>query len=155
MKIFLVDDDPNCLQLYAQYLNNLGYTHIQYFGKSSDCVDQLTLNPDLVFLDYTMDNLNGIDVLKRIKRFNPNILVVFISGQEEIDVAVNALKYGALDYITKEDIDQVRISACMEKVVQIREILLKKRNMGVVKKMLTGAGIFSVAFFIREAFAKI
>ena|ERR1700744_3782276 len=138
LKIFLVDDEQYCLHLYARYLNNLGYTRLQYFSKSMECLHQLTLKPDVIFLDYHMDNLNGIDILRKIKRFDPNILVIFISGQEDISIAVNALKYGALDYITKDNLDEARISKCLDKVLQIREILHKKSKLGRVKKIFSG-----------------
>ncbi len=155
IKIFLVDNDPYWLELYARYLANLGYTHVQYFNKSSECLDQLTLKPDLIFLDYNMDNLNGIDLLKKIRRFDPNIPVVFVSGREEINIAVNALKYGAMDYIAKENIDEDRISVCLEKVEQIREILFKRQNSGMVRKLFTGAGLFSLFFSFQRLAPKI
>ena len=155
LKIFLVDDEPYCLHLYAQYLNNLGYTHIQYFSKSADCLDQLTLEPDLVFLDYNMDDLNGIELLKKIKHFDPNIIVVFISGQAEINVAVNALKYGAFDYIIKEKIDEDKIRGCLEKVTQIRAILLKRKQMNTVQKLLGGLSVFSLYYFFQRTLSKI
>ena len=154
LKIFLVDDEPYCLDLYGQYLRNLGYVNLQYFNKSSDCLDQLTLQPELIFLDYNMDNLNGIDVLKKIKRFDPNILIVFLSGQKEISIAVNALKYGALDYIGKEDVNERRIGECMSKVVRVRETLSNGGRLQPVKKILTGVGVLSVLFFFQKHFLK-
>ena len=153
LKIFLVDDEPYCQRLYGRYLNNLGFTQIQYFSKSSDCLEQLTLRPDLIFLDYNMDNLNGIDILKKIKRFDPNIPVIFISGQKEINVAVNALKYGAFDYLTKENIDEAKIKVCLDKVLQIREMMARKRKISRVRKMLSGAGVLSAAYFIQKLFS--
>jgi DNA-binding NtrC family response regulator len=154
LKIFLVDDEPYCLDLYGQYLRNLGYVNVQYFNKSADCLDQLTLQPELIFLDYNMDNLNGIDVLKKIKRFDPNILIVFLSGQKEIAIAVNALKYGALDYIGKEDVDEQRIGECMSKVVRVKETLSNGGRMQPVKKILAGVGVFSALFFFQKLFIK-
>src|ERR1700744_2320050 len=100
-RIFLVDDEPFCLDLYQQYLHNLEQPDIHLFSSSAECLNQLSLQPDLIFLDYQMDSINGLETLKKIKRFDPNAIVVFISGQETIEVAVNALKYGALDYIPK------------------------------------------------------
>jgi DNA-binding NtrC family response regulator len=155
IKIFLADKEPCWLELYARYLANLGYTHVQYFSKSSECLDQLTLKPDLIFLDYNMDNLNGIDILKKIKRFDPNILVVFISGRPEINIAVNALKYGALDYFAKENIDENRIRICLEKVEQIRDIFLARQKPGIVRKLFTGVRLFSVFFFFQRLAPKI
>src|ERR1700744_1694854 len=122
MTVFLADDEPYCLHLYGQYLNNLGISEIHCFDKSGDCLNLLSIQPDLIFLDYNMDNLNGIDILKKIKRFDPNIPVVFISGQEDIKVAVNALKYGAFDYLTKVSLDESKIKGCLDKVLLIREM---------------------------------
>ena len=155
LKIFLVDDDPYCLHLYAQYLNNFGFTQIQYFSKSTDCLNQLTIRPDLIFLDHNMDSFNGIDILKKIKQFDPNIIVIFISGQEEIDVAVNALKHGAFDYITKENITEKKIRACLDKVLLIKETLLKKHKLRMANKVMSGIGAFPIIFAIQRLIARI
>ncbi len=154
LKIYLVDDEPYCLDLYGQYLRNLGYTNVQPFNKSADCLDQLALQPELIFLDYNMDNLNGIDVLKKIKRFDPNILIVLLSGQKEISIAVNALKYGALDYIRKDDVNEERIAECMDKVVRVRETLYHGGRMEPLKKILAGFGVLSTVFFFQKLFLK-
>jgi DNA-binding NtrC family response regulator len=154
LKIFLVDDEPYCHDLYGQYLQNLGYVNVQHFGKSAECLDQLTLQPDLIFLDYNMDNLNGIDVLKKIKRFDPNILIVFLSGQQEIAIAVNALKYGALDYIRKQEVNEDRIAECMDKVARVKEFLFSGGRMEPVKKILAGVGVLSALFFFQKLFLK-
>ena len=153
LKVFLVDDEPFCLQLYSRYLTNLGIMDIHSFGKSGDCLEKLLLRPDLIFLDYNMDNLNGIDMLKKIKRFDPNIPVVFVSGQEEIKVAVNALKYGAFDYLTKENLDGLKMQACLDKVVKIKELTAKKNKIGRLKKILSGAGFSSLVYFIQKMFS--
>jgi DNA-binding NtrC family response regulator len=154
LSIFLVDDEPYCLDLYGQYLRNLGYVNVQYFSKSADCLDQLILQPDLIFLDYNMDNLNGIEMLKKIKRFDPNISIVFLSGQKEISIAVNALKYGALDYIRKEDIDEIRLDICMKRVIYVKENVPDSARMEPLKKILAGAGVLSAVFFFQKLFLK-
>ncbi|HTI08637.1 MAG TPA: response regulator [Puia sp.] len=155
LKIFLVDDELYCLNLYAQYLNNLGYTRIQYFDKSIECLDQLRLRPDIIFLDYYIDNRNGIDILMKIKRFDPKIPVVFISGQEDIDIAVKALKYGALDYLTKENLDEARIKACVDKVLKIRGMLLKNSKRKKIKKILSGVSPLSAIFYLQKLLSKV
>lgn len=154
LRIFLVDDEPYCLDLFGQYLRNLGYANVEYFNKSADCLDQLILQPDLIFLDYNMDNLNGIDVLKKIKRFDPNISIVFLSGQKEISIAVNALKYGALDYIRKEDVDETRLDICMKRVIYVKENLFNAGKMEPIKKILAGVGVLPAVFFFQKLFIK-
>lgn len=137
-KIFIVDDEPYCLHLLEQYLTNLGYSQVFPINNSADCLNRLTEEPDIIFLDYNIDNVNGIDLLKKIKRFNPNIIVLFASSQEKIGIAVDALKYGALDYIIKEDMSEDRIKLNMEKALAIKDIIDKKNKKGLVRKILGG-----------------
>lgn len=114
--IFLVDDDALCLHLYRQFLKQLGYNNVYLFDNGTDCLENLaTLHPAIIFLDYNMDELNGIDVLKQIKAFNPAITVLFISGQEDIEIAVNAMKQGALDYIVKSSLNTEKMRKIMER----------------------------------------
>src|ERR1700744_3447349 len=109
LRIFIVDDVPFYCNLYRKFLNNLGHQDIHLFASSAECLDNLTLNPDLILLDHCIPPVNGLDTLKKIKRVDPNALVVFISGQENITVAVDALKYGALDYLVKGQASQERL----------------------------------------------
>lgn len=116
-KIFLVDDDVLCLNLYSQFLKQLGYTNVQLFDNGNDCLAALdSMQPEIIFLDYNMDDLNGIDVLKQIKKFDPSITVLFISGQEDIEVAVNTMKHGALDYVVKSSLSTEKMKTIMEKI---------------------------------------
>ncbi len=104
LKLFLVDDDVFCLNLYQQFLKKLGYENITCYSGGRDCLDNLSVKPAIIFLDYNMEDMNGIDVLQSIKAFDEEINVVFISGQESVEIAVDALKYGAFDYIVKSKI---------------------------------------------------
>ena len=63
-----------------------------------------------------MEPLNGLEVLRKIKRFNPNIYMVLLSGQDDMEVAVNALKYGAFDYIIKGKNDLAKIETVLAKI---------------------------------------
>jgi len=133
-KIFLVDDDPFFLNIAEQYLNNIGVNDIQSFTNGSDCLSSLDEKPDIIFLDYNMDTLSGIDVLKKIKRFDPNIYVVIISAQEEIKPAVDMLKYGAFDYIQKNTIDQDKLKAILSKIDDM-QALLKAKSPSFIKNI--------------------
>ncbi|BAV06893.1 polysaccharide export outer membrane protein [Filimonas lacunae] len=125
VKIFLVDDDAFCLHVYQQHLTKLGYSNLSLFESGADCLHHLTENPDIIFLDHGMRELTGIDVLKKIKRFNPDIYVVFLSGQEHIETAVSALKYGAFDYIVKGELDLENMTKVLAKIAEVREMLRK------------------------------
>ena len=136
LKIFVVDDDPFSLTMYEHHLRNLGYTNVTAFENGTACLNNLTKQPDLIFLDHQMEILNGVDVLKKIKRFNPNTFVVFISAQDDVQTAVNSLKYGAFDYIIKGDNDTVKMEKVLEKLHEVMD-MMKKKKKGFLK------GIFS------------
>jgi DNA-binding NtrC family response regulator len=119
MKIFIVDDDIFCLTLYEQFLRNLGYTDITTFNAGDECIQQLKDKPDVVFLDYNMEGMNGIDVLKKIKAINPDIIVYIITGQESSQVAVEAIRNGAVDYIVKSSLSPEKMPAVMQQVEKI------------------------------------
>jgi len=115
--IFLVDDDVLCLNLYKQFLKQLGYNNVHLFDNGNDCLQSLApQQPDIIFLDYNMDDLNGLDVLRQIKQFNPSIIVLFISGQEDILIAVKTIQQGALDYIVKSSLNPDNLKTIMERV---------------------------------------
>lgn len=136
LKIFLVDDDLFSLSLFEQHLKNQGVEDITTFNNGVDCLNCLTQEPDVIFLDHTMEILNGVEVLRKIKRFNPNIQVVFISGQEDVATAVNSLKYGAFDYIVKGNNDLPRIVTVLQKIVEVKA-LLQRQQKGVFKKLFS------------------
>lgn len=134
-KFFIVDDDVFCANLYEQHLRNSNYTDITYYSNGNDCLRNLHQNPDIIFLDHNMDDLSGFEVLKKIKRTNPNIYVVMISGQENIKTAVDALKYGAFDYIIKDELVCEKIKQIIEKIIKVKNELIKS-NPNFIQKLL-------------------
>lgn len=100
-RIFVVDDDPVWSNLMNQMLQDLGYTNILSFSSGEECLKYLHLNPTVIFLDYEMEKLNGIQVLQHIKEYLPGTAVVICSAIEDINVAVLAMKSGSFDYLPK------------------------------------------------------
>jgi DNA-binding NtrC family response regulator len=106
--LFIVDDDKMQSSMLQDYLSKYSTFSVHVFNSGEECIKNLELNPDIVFLDYNFDNagqnaMNGVDILKEIKSLKPATEVVMISGQDRIDVAVNTMKYGAFDYIVKSE----------------------------------------------------
>jgi len=127
-KIFIVDDDLFCAKIYENYLISLEYTDITHFTNGNDCLAHLNLNPDIIFLDHNMDDITGFEVLKKIKSHNADIYVIMISGQQAVKTAVDVLKSGAFDYITKESDVCQDISVIMDKITKIKEGSLKSNS---------------------------
>lgn len=101
-KIFILDDDAFSLAFTKGALQNLGYSDIHLFIDSDELIAAMETDiPDVVFLDYIMEPNNGIDVMYIIKQRYPTVKLVFLSGQEEIQIAIEAIQFGAIDYIVK------------------------------------------------------
>ncbi|RKQ42570.1 DNA-binding NtrC family response regulator [Roseivirga pacifica] len=102
VKIFVVEDDP-VYQKMLRYIVELNPDHvIQTFSTGSECLDHLNENPTVITLDYSLPDMSGEEVLKAIKTYNKNINVIIVSSQDSINTAVELLKHGAYDYITKD-----------------------------------------------------
>lgn len=106
--IFIVDDDQNQATMVADHLAKFKNITIKTFSSGEECLKNLSLDPQIIFLDYNFDKvgpkaMNGVDILKKLKESNPDIEVVMFSGQDKIEVAVNTMKYGAFDYIVKNE----------------------------------------------------
>jgi DNA-binding NtrC family response regulator len=141
MKIFIVDDDIFCLTLYEQFLRNLGYTDMTSFNAGDECLEKIKDQPALVFIDYNMEGMNGIDVLKKIKAFNAQIMVYIISGQENSVVTKEALQQGALDYVVKSSLSPDKMAVIMQRVEQLYQPAPKVAKKSFFEKMKSGLGI--------------
>ncbi|MHC1733966.1 MAG: sigma-54-dependent transcriptional regulator [Bacteroidales bacterium] len=101
LKIFVVEDDEWYSRLLVHTLSlNVDY-EVRSFRTAGEFLECLHESPDIVTLDYRLPDMNGIDLLKRIKEENNDIQVILISGQNDIDTAVSLLKLGVYDYIVK------------------------------------------------------
>ena len=126
-KIFLVDDDPFCRQLIEQAIRNAGYGDVQAFDNGAACLDALIEEPTIIFLDQMMGSVSGTDALKAIKRFNPDIYVVLVSGQQQVQVAVDSLKYGAFDYVVKDEQLADRLALVLGKIEKMQTLLASRK----------------------------
>ena len=100
-RIFVVEDDEWYRELLGYNLELNPDYEVTKFEDGKSVIQQLHEAPDVITLDYRLPDMEGAEVLKRVKEYNPDIEVVVISEQENIDTAVSLLKDGAYDYISK------------------------------------------------------
>ena len=136
LKIFVVDDDVFHLRMMRQILTSSGWQDVHIMENGITCLDRLYDRPDVIFLDHQMDTYNGYEILRKIKRFDPNIFVVMVSSQEEIHTAVQTLKYGAFDYIQKDRNLRENILTTLDRIDEVQQVL-QKRNRNWFQKMLS------------------
>ncbi len=110
--ILVVDDERDIRALIADILQDEGHG-VRMAADSDAALGEInTAAPDLIILDIWLKDsrLDGIDILKRVRRDNPAIPVVIISGHGNIEIAVAAIKQGAYDFIEKPfNIDQLLV----------------------------------------------
>ena len=103
LKVFVVDDNELYAKMSMHHLSLNPDNEVESFKSGKECLDALYKNPDLIFLDYSLPGMSGIEILRKIKATHKEIPVVIVSGQEDVSTAVNLLKEGAYDYIVKDE----------------------------------------------------
>jgi len=145
-RLFIVEDDKT----YGRMLKYVAEMNPDYevfwYKTGKECLDNLHLNPSVVSLDYSLPDMTGVEVLKRIKQYNKSIGIVIISGQQDVGTAVELLKAGAYDYIIKNEEIKERFLNTVRNLLQnlhlvsevqtLRQALSNKYQFG---NMLKGA----------------
>ncbi|CAN5810709.1 hypothetical protein BH11BAC7_BH11BAC7_31420 [soil metagenome] len=128
--VFIVDDDQTYLTaLGFRLMKESKVNGIKVFCYSSgeECLRNMDLNPSVIILDHhlaTADSgaINGLEVLRRIKEVNKDVPVVIVSGQSNMDIAIEIYEEGAHSYIVKNK----HALAEIEKVIE--ELALKNKE---------------------------
>jgi|AntRauTorckE5430_2_1112549.scaffolds.fasta_scaffold02282_2 DNA-binding NtrC family response regulator len=107
--VFVVEDDEFYSEVLEYHLSLNPDITVTKFTNAKEFLNNLDKNPDAVTLDYSLPDMSGEEVLKKIKEYNSEIPVVMISGQENIKTAITLLKDGAYDYIVKDEDTKDRI----------------------------------------------
>jgi DNA-binding NtrC family response regulator len=120
VKLLLVDDEARFVETLSKRLTARGYD-VEGALSGPEALARLGARPfDVVLLDVWMPGMDGLEVLKQIRRLHPSVRVVLVSGNASITAAVEGIRLGATDYLLKP----VEIEDVMAKVEEAFE---KKR----------------------------
>ena len=107
LKIALVDDDIPNTEILRDFLIRNGYSHVDKYHDGESFLESIDrFDERAVVLDFDLSGggeLNGLEVLEALKERSPQTHVIFYSGQDSLEVAVESLKNGADDYIVKSN----------------------------------------------------
>lgn len=136
--IFVVEDDQWYQELLVYNLELNPDYEVTAFSDAGSCLKALYKGPHVVTLDYRLPDMEGSKALQQIKDYNPDIEVVIVSEQEKIETAVELLKKGAYDYITKTNdirdrllnvVNNICKNASLKKeIVDLRKEVARKYN---------------------------
>ncbi|HEY6873982.1 MAG TPA: sigma-54 dependent transcriptional regulator [Geobacteraceae bacterium] len=127
-KIFICDDEEGILRYLKKMLEKKGLA-VETFNSGGQLLERLTNGGNeagLLLLDVRMPDMDGIAVLKRVKKLRPELPVVIMTAYGAIDNAVEAIKLGAYDYVSKP-FPKEKILGVLENALE-RELLIKENR---------------------------
>ena len=121
--IFIVDDDKVILNLLEYTFKSLEGFNVMSFHSGEECIKHISLNPNLIILDHLFylqgkQSMTGLDTLKTLKKLEPKVPVIILSGQEDPLLIREFILNGAIKYIPKEDYFIDTLVESVEKVIE-------------------------------------
>ncbi len=133
--VLLVDDEPGIRNVLGIYLEDAGFD-VTTAADGRTAQEQFKiLLPDIVLTDIRMPGLNGIDLLKSIKKRTPDTEVIMITGHGDMDLAIESLKLDAADFISKpvsNDRLDIALKRACEKIDMRRQLAAYTENLQVL-----------------------
>jgi len=100
-KILIIDDDKDLCFVLKRFLSKHGFEVLEATTGKLALEILETVEPDLILCDFRLEDMSGSSILKKIKEKNPVVPVIIITGYSNIKTAVEVMKLGAMDYVTK------------------------------------------------------
>jgi two-component system response regulator HydG len=125
-RLLIVDDDPLIPALIERFARKLGFAVASRASGREALASLSELRPDVTLVDLRMPELNGIDVLKAVRAADPECQVILMTGDATLETAIEAVKAGALDYLSKP-LDFDRLATLLVEVrdnIQRRELMM-------------------------------
>ena len=149
--ILVVDDEETIRFCLKEALEVEGYkVHTEDNGENS-LRSIKKMIPDLVILDLKMPGMNGLDLLREIKSYDQNILVILLTGHASVDSAVNAMKDGAFDYLEKPfKMDLIKV--VIEKALSTQSLMREVSRLRAKADIAGGVNIVAVSQEMKKVF---
>ena len=137
LNILVVEDGKSQRELLSSFLKDEGHEVLEAENGEKALKKVKENYFDLLLLDYRMPEMDGMKVLEEIKRINPEIDIIMMTAYGTIETAVNAMKAGAADYITKP-IELQELLILIERISE-RRLLLRENE--ILREVLRGKGV--------------
>jgi DNA-binding NtrC family response regulator len=138
-KVLIVDDDKEFLDILSERMRNrdMEVTTASSAKEALRLLESETF--DAVLLDLMMPEMGGMEALQIMKRRQPEVQVIFLTGHPSVPKGVEAMKLGAMDFLTKP-VDLAELSEKVKLAKGERMVLVEKQTQDKIKKILTGKG---------------
>ena len=125
MTILLIDDEPDILRTVGNYLRDRGYRiyPVEGGGEGLDVLRREAV--DIVITDLKMPGMDGLEVLREVKRTSPEVEVIIVTAYGDVEAAVQAMREGAFDFFTKP-VKMRELTAALERTVRFHALRQEK-----------------------------
>lgn len=143
-RVLVVDDEENIRQILKEYLNEFGYDVVCAVNGQEALQIYKNGYFDVTLSDLVMRPMDGLELLSEIKKVDPDAIFIMITGYPSIESALEAVKKGARDYITKPfNIDEIRLK--MERVLLEQSLQGRLKNIqGVVWALIISIPVWLI-----------
>jgi DNA-binding NtrC family response regulator len=117
--VLVIDDDPLIRKTLSTYLSKKGLEAVVAEEGEEGLQKYEEHNPDLVILDIRLPDVDGLEVLGRIREKNPNATIIIMTAYDDMKTTIEAIKSGAFEYLVKP-LDYVELDLTIDKAFQIR-----------------------------------
>jgi two-component system response regulator AtoC len=119
--VLVIDDDPLIRKTLSSYLSKKGFEALAAEGGEEGLQKYEEHIPDLVILDIRLPDVDGLEVLGRIREKNPNASIIIMTAYDDMKTTIEAIKLGAFEYLVKP-LDYVELELTIDKAFQIRSL---------------------------------
>lgn len=126
--IFIVDDEESILKMLTHWCKSQWNYNVKTFINGTDAINSLSDNPDMILLDIMLPDINGNEVLSRVKQKYPHMPVIMLSAQGSVEVALESIRLGAFDYFPKP-IDKNRLESAIRNAVKNYDLERELENL--------------------------
>jgi DNA-binding NtrC family response regulator len=138
-KVLIVDDEQEFLSIMAERMQNRGMEVVTATSAAEALRKLEEESFDAVLLDLMMPEMGGIEALQVMRKKQPEVQVIFITGHPSVSKGVEAMKLGAMDFLSKP-VDLTELTEKIKQAKDSRMILVEKHTQEKIKKILTDKG---------------
>jgi DNA-binding NtrC family response regulator len=147
--ILVVDDDRALNNMICKYLEKHGFRNIFPFYTGEELLESINrFDAPIVIQDFELPGINGVEVLQKVKSIRPNAEFIFLSGQSSIDVAVDSIKYGAFDYIIKDNFAKENVITKIRNLIKIKNLVKDRSSFRIILLIILGLLLISWGYLI-------
>ena len=126
--IYVVDDDKPLNVMICKFLQKEGFVNVKDFYTGEELLSQMQHDASpIIIQDFDLPDMNGLEILKKVKTEFPKTEFIFLSGQSKIEVAVEAIKNGAFDYVIKDTFAKENVHNKIKNLLKIKKLVVDRK----------------------------